>query len=88
VLAEQQQPLAAHFARSDHTLFDDVDYQDSENGIPVLPDTLAVIECRRVNVYDAGDHFIIVGSIERHRCDEGKPLLFFGGRYTAVAKQD
>lgn len=86
VLAEHQHELATHFARSDHTLFDEVDYDSCPEGVPVLPDTLAVLECRRQQVHDAGDHFIIIGSVERHRSDEGDPLLFFGGRYTAVAK--
>lgn len=86
VLAEHQHEVATHFARSDHTLFDDVVYGDSADGVPVLPGTLATFECRREQVHDAGDHFIIIGRIEHHRCDEGDPLLFFGGRYTAVAK--
>ena len=86
ILAEHQHEVATHFARSDHTLFDSVDYEDSADGVPVLPETLAVIECRRAQVHDAGDHFIIIGSILRHRCEEGDPLLFFAGRYTAVTK--
>ena len=86
VLAEHQHELATHFARSDHTLFDNVDYGDSADGVPVLPETLALLECRRHRVYDAGDHFIIIGEVERHRSDDGDPLLFFGGSYTAIAK--
>ncbi len=85
VLAEHQHELATHFARSDHTLFDDVVYRDGPDGVPVLPGTLAVFECRREQVHDAGDHFIIIGRVEKHRCDEGDPLRFFGGRYAAIA---
>jgi len=85
VLTEEQQDLAAHFARSDHTLFDTVTYDEGPDGVPVLPDTLARFECRRHQVYDGGDHYIIVGEVMKFRAGDGKPLLFFGGNYAALA---
>lgn len=86
VLAEHQHDLATHFARSDHRLFDGVEFSEGDGGAAVLPGTLATIVCRRLEVYDAGDHFIVLGEVTRHDSSEGDPLLFYGGQYTAVAK--
>lgn len=86
VLAEHQHELACHFARSDHRLFDSVEYSPGPAGVPVLPDTLGCFECRTHEVYGGGDHYIIVGQIEKFRWRKGEPLIFFGGRYTALIK--
>ena len=87
VLAEQQLDVAAHFARSDHRLFDGVEFEDGIGGAPLLPGTIARFECRRHEVHDAGDHYIVIGEIIRHENRDGRPLLFFGGRYTAIAEE-
>jgi flavin reductase (DIM6/NTAB) family NADH-FMN oxidoreductase RutF len=81
VLNAEQQAQSAHFARSDHTLFENVDYELNPEGAPILPGSLAVFECRTHQVHDCGDHHIIVGEVLRFRNEEGEPLLFFGGRY-------
>ncbi len=86
VLAEHQHETASHFARSDDRLFDGMEFVDGAGGAPLLPGTLAVLECRRHQVHDAGDHYIIVGEVTRHESRDGDPLLFFGGRFTALAK--
>ena len=85
VLGDDQLDLSAHFANTDHTLFDSVDYKRSENGIPILSNTLARLECSTQQVHDSGDHFIIVGQVERFRSNNRPPLLFFGGRYRELA---
>lgn len=85
VLAEHQQELSNHFARSDHRLFDTVEFTPGPAGVPLLPETLGCFECSTHEIYDGGDHYIIVGRIEQSRWREGKPLLFYGGRYAALA---
>lgn len=85
VLGAGQQSLSAHFALSDHTVFDGVDFEASDKGVPILPGSVACFECRTQQIHDCGDHYIIVGEVERHRSDDGPPLLFFGGQYTVIA---
>ncbi len=85
VLSAEQQPLSAHFALSDHTLFNGIDFEDSARGVPILPGTIACFECRTHTVHECGDHYIIVGEVETHRSSGGQPLLFCGGQYLAVA---
>lgn len=81
VLAADQQALSHHFAQADHTRFNGIEYTLSDEGVPLLPDTLACFECRTFDTLDCGDHHIIIGKIERFRSTDGEPLLFFGGEY-------
>lgn len=81
VLGSHQQPLAVHFARTDHASFDGIEYTPSASGVPILAGTIACFECRTYRIHDGGDHWIIVGEVEEFRFADGDPLLFFAGRY-------
>lgn len=81
ILTAEQEPLSRHFARTDHTLFDNVSYTDSQHGVPLFPDCLAVFECSTHAIYEAGDHYIIVGHVDSFSWEHGNPLLFFRGSY-------
>lgn len=81
VLGAEQRHLSHHFAQSDHTVFNGIEYSSSDHGVPILPGTIACFECRTFDVRDCGDHYIIVGKIERFRSNDGEPLLFYGGEY-------
>jgi flavin reductase (DIM6/NTAB) family NADH-FMN oxidoreductase RutF len=85
MLTRDQQDLSSHFARTDHTLFDRIDYQISDNGVPILPNTLACLECRTHQIHDSGDHYIIVGEIKKYQSGDRRPLLFFDGQYVELA---
>lgn len=84
VLSDAQESLSSHFAKSDHSLFDKVRYTQSENGVPLLPDTLAQFECRTHEIHDCGDHFIIIGEVMDFHSTNGKPLLFYSGQYVEL----
>ncbi len=84
VLGAEQLRIARHFAQSVHTRFENIDYAPSENGVPLLPGTIACFECRTDAVHDCGDHYIIVGRIESYRSNDAAPLLFFGGEYRLI----
>lgn len=81
ILTDKQESLSRHFARTDHTLFENVEYSDSEEGVPLLPRCLAVFECTTHAVHEAGDHHIIIGHVDRFNWDRADPLLFFSGSY-------
>jgi flavin reductase (DIM6/NTAB) family NADH-FMN oxidoreductase RutF len=81
VLSSRQEAISSHFARSDHTQFDGVEFSISDEGVPVLPGTIATFECRSREVHDCGDHHIIVGEVVAHSSSDGDPLLFYGGDY-------
>lgn len=84
VLAAGQHELSSHFAQSDHTVFNGIEYETSARGVPLLPESLACFECRTHQVHDCGDHYIIVGEVENYRSDEKQPLLFYEGKYVTI----
>jgi len=85
ILGAQQQDISSHFARTDHTRFDGIDYVLSPDGAPVLADTLACLHCQTRQIHDCGDHHIIIGEIRRFQINEGKPLVFYSGDYASLA---
>ena len=85
ILAADQEYLSAHFAQSDHTLFDAIETTGSAENVPLLPGALALFECRTREIHDCGDHHIIIGEVSRFESTDADPLLFFGGRYRALA---
>jgi flavin reductase (DIM6/NTAB) family NADH-FMN oxidoreductase RutF len=52
-----------------------------KRGTPVLRDSLANLDCRKVAAHTAGDHTIFVGEIHEISLGEGSPLIYFRGRY-------
>lgn len=53
-------------------------------GFPVVRGALANLVLSSYQAHDAGDHTIFVGRVEALRYAEGRPLLFFGGRYETL----
>ena len=84
VLTSEQQALSQHFARSDHTSFDDVEFERNAEAVPLLAGSLAYFECETREIHECGDHHIIVGEVARFERRDGEPLLFFGGAYRRI----
>ncbi|MFF9377121.1 flavin reductase family protein [Streptomyces griseoluteus] len=88
VLAEHQRQIAGRFAMkgrvSDRLLFADLACDRGEaTGAPLIPDALAVLECRTEQRVEAGDHTLVIGRVLTARVPstEGGPLLYYRGRY-------
>lgn len=84
ILARDQQELSSHFAKSDHTLFDNVEILRSEENVPLIPGTLACFQCRTFQIHECGDHYIVVGEVVRFESRDAEPLVFFGGKYASL----
>jgi flavin reductase (DIM6/NTAB) family NADH-FMN oxidoreductase RutF len=68
-----------------HTL-NGIDLIETRLGPPALADALAFFECESEAVHQGGDHAILVGRVVRFaKREAGAPLLFFQGRYGALA---
>jgi len=86
VLRASQQELSQYYARTGNHHLLPAHWEDSEHGVPVVPDCLVSFECRLANAIEGGDHVILLGEvIALRRGEAGKPLLFFGGSYGQVA---
>jgi len=86
VLSEDQESLSAVFARSSTAdKFVGVRFEVGTTGCPLLPDCLSHLECAREAAHPAGDHLIMIGRVIRlAQRREGKPLLYFRGRYAKL----
>ena len=92
VLNEEQQSLATHYARPDR---DDrgaervgAKFAHTKRGTPLLAGCLGHLECRLVKAHEAGDHTIFIGQVELVTLQEGRPLLFYRGRYESLEEAE
>jgi flavin reductase (DIM6/NTAB) family NADH-FMN oxidoreductase RutF len=88
VLEEQQEALARYFADTHQSqeaaAHLGVRYSFTDRGTPLLQNCLAQLECALVAAHEAGDHTIFVGQVEQLATREGRPLLFYRGRYSQL----
>lgn len=86
ILSEGQEAIARRFAETSGNRFDGIGYERGQNGAAVLLDVLGYIECKVIERYEAGDHDIIIGSVELAQTYEGKPLLYYRGGYAQLER--
>jgi len=86
VLGTAHESVSSRLARQGEHRLDGVALETTELGPPALADALAVFECLREEVHEAGDHAILLCRVVRfHRHEAGAPLVFFKGKYGALA---
>jgi len=91
VLAHDQDPLAAQFARSGTDKWSGVEWSAGENGAPRIAGAAMWCEGSIDAVHEAGDHFIAVVEVTRLATTAGPsaPLIFHEGRYRRlIASED
>jgi 3,4-dihydroxy-2-butanone 4-phosphate synthase len=87
ILADDQRHHSDRFAKKgDAVASHEVDFDDHEHGVPVLPGALATVTCEVEAIHPAGDHQIVVGDARHlyHREPGAQPLLFFRGSYSEI----
>jgi 3-hydroxy-9,10-secoandrosta-1,3,5(10)-triene-9,17-dione monooxygenase reductase component len=85
VLAEGQHELSRIFGISGTDKFAGVPWSASPSGAPVLDGVLTWVDCDIETVHEAGDHHVVIGRVRAlgpYR--DGRPLLFYRGRYTGT----
>lgn len=86
VLSASQRDLCDRFARSDAAdRFEGVSLVASDQGLPLIEGALASFECSTYAQYEAGDHIVFLGRVERHRVRAGDALIFCAGRLMSSA---
>jgi flavin reductase (DIM6/NTAB) family NADH-FMN oxidoreductase RutF/DNA-binding GntR family transcriptional regulator len=81
ILAGGQAELAYAFARKSPDKFRDFEIVRGDHGVPLIPGTLATLECRVQETATGGTHTVIMGTVISARAREGEPLAYFRGKF-------
>jgi flavin reductase ActVB len=82
VLGHSQMEAAQRFAARDPHKTAGVQFDRGQVlNVPLVPDSLARIECLTQQIVTSGDHSIIVGQVESAVTQDGQPLLYFARQY-------
>lgn len=85
ILQDDHVPLARRFASKSADKFTGSGFVRTPRGAIVLEDALAVIECSVHRRYEAGDHMIIVGEVERVSLgDRRRPVVYFDRAFNTI----
>jgi flavin reductase (DIM6/NTAB) family NADH-FMN oxidoreductase RutF len=86
ILGTEHQEVSSRLAKQGSHSLDGIALRETKLGPPALADALAVFECEAAQIHDAGDHSILIGRvIHFSRHEHGAPLVFFRGKYGALA---
>jgi len=86
ILSSEQEAYSRRFAAEEDDRFDGIAYRRGQNGVVLLEDALAHMECHVIRHHDAGDHTIFVAEIDRAEpaAADGRPLLYYRGGYAQL----
>ena len=84
VLSEHQEDVSRLFAKRDSERPLSL-YFDGKLGMPLVRNSLAVMECDTVEIYEGGDHLIFLGAVKNGEVlHADHPLLYFRGKYRTL----
>jgi flavin reductase (DIM6/NTAB) family NADH-FMN oxidoreductase RutF len=86
ILSAGQHHLSRKFSTPQPDKFDGVEWREGLGGVPVIEGSIACFECRCTRQYEAGDHVIVVGEVERYCRFDGEPLVFHSGNYRIATR--
>lgn len=82
ILEHDQADTSNRYAKKGSHDLVEGEYRQGRSGCVVLKDCLTSFECDIEARIDGGDHIILLGRVqEMSRKPDGKPLIFFGGKY-------
>lgn len=82
LLSRPQTHVASLFAGKGREKYERTSFtQGQVLHVPLVPDSLAHIECLTSQIFLSGDHAIVVGLVEAAQTIVGEPLLYFAGKY-------
>ncbi len=85
VLAEHQLNVCEAITSKAGNKFDTIPYRLSKSGLPIIEGVVAWIDCQLHAVHEAGDHYIVIGTVlalDVERPD--LPLIFLRGQYSTI----
>jgi flavin reductase (DIM6/NTAB) family NADH-FMN oxidoreductase RutF len=86
VLGADQQEMSDRFARKGQDRFGGLTWEAGKTGVPLLPGSIARIECTVHEWFTSGDHDILVGQMVGATVEDGAPLIYFSSRYRKLSE--
>lgn len=85
-LSEGQESLSNTMASRGTDKFAGIEWNPAPvTGSPLFPGTVGYVDCTIDRVYEAGDHYLVLGLVEDLQVtDADAPLLYFQGRYRGL----
>lgn len=82
VLGVDQQSICRQFAAKGADKFTGISWRPALSGAPILEGVVAWIDCEIANVFDAGDHQLVLGRVRAlDIATSDSPLVFLKGGY-------
>ncbi|AMO86579.1 p-hydroxyphenylacetate 3-hydroxylase, reductase component [Solibacillus isronensis B3W22] len=82
--ADQGDACWAFASKKEPDRFSKCSWELSENKVPVIKNAFANLECKKYNVVDAGDHYILIGQVVNiHKADK-EAMLYYKRNLGAV----
>ncbi|MER6958765.1 flavin reductase family protein [Streptomyces sp. NPDC000618] len=81
ILTENQALLASRFGSRKPDRFRDASLGWTDDGLPLLSDSLVTLDCRVEFAVDAATHIVFLCAVRQLKVREGKPLTYFRGRF-------
>jgi 3-hydroxy-9,10-secoandrosta-1,3,5(10)-triene-9,17-dione monooxygenase reductase component len=82
VLGRQHEQFAMRATPAGADRFAGLNWELGRDGVPLLTDALATLDCEIVAEHPAGDHWIVVGRVDAlHTSPNKDPLVFFAGAF-------
>lgn len=88
ILSSEQEEYSRRFAAEENDRFEGIAFRRGQDGVVLLEDALAHMECHVVQHHDAGDHTIFIGEIDQAQpmASDGRPLLYYRGGYAQLER--
>lgn len=87
IMADIHEEMCRTFSKKDIDRFENAVHAPRAGG-PGLEDAMAWIDCEIFSITEAGDHVIVLGKVlgfDSRADAEGKPLVFYRGKYGSFA---
>jgi flavin reductase (DIM6/NTAB) family NADH-FMN oxidoreductase RutF len=80
--------LCRRFASANEHKWRDIQHYKGEHECPLLAESIATLECSLVAEYEAGDHLIFIGRVEKAETDHSAfPLVVYRGGFYDLSRE-
>jgi len=81
ILGVDQQQLSDRFAGEEEGRFDHAPHQALRSGAVIMGGAIATLDCSFEQQLTLGDHAVLIGKVQAATFREGRPLLYYRGKY-------